>query len=229
MKKDRTIWVSLAAIIFVGIFWCGTWSMLPKWGGGSYKRASYIGEMFGAVTALFSGLAFVGVAVAAYSQHRLWKQEREKNESECLPIFRVHTDRQNDPPVETRSNNSKILILINYGKEVYDIAIEVCSSGNYSGPEIIGTWRKCEKHEFIIDPKEGSITAPTIEKISVSFTTIVGQRRSVVFNEKSVLPFDKYIKSYPIRDRNGRIGSGRVVSRLFTNWKANRCGQATDE
>ena len=62
--KPRT-WIAVAVFIIAASLWIGNW--IYGIGLGPAERGSF-GDMFGAVNALFSGLAFVGVIYAVILQ-----------------------------------------------------------------------------------------------------------------------------------------------------------------
>jgi hypothetical protein len=65
-------------VAFVGVF--GTWLFSPwflRWLHGDYQGAGSFGDSFGALTSLFTGLAFVGLIVTLRQQKRQIEMQRE--------------------------------------------------------------------------------------------------------------------------------------------------------
>jgi hypothetical protein len=73
MKKDSTI-VLLAGFVVI-IFWLGTWLLL---GSKPNEVRGTFGDMFGAINALFSGFAFIGVVYAILMQRTELSLQREE-------------------------------------------------------------------------------------------------------------------------------------------------------
>lgn len=72
MKKRYIVTV---IILIIGL-WLGSWYFIPKWYGGNLEAGTF-GDMFGAVNALFSGLAFVGLIYTILVQREELKEQRK--------------------------------------------------------------------------------------------------------------------------------------------------------
>ncbi|MGG0822279.1 hypothetical protein ABE099_05325 [Paenibacillus turicensis] len=66
MKKR---YIVLIVMLIVGL-WLGSWYFIPRWYGKEVLEAGTFGDMFGAVNALFSGLAFAGLIITIVLQRR---------------------------------------------------------------------------------------------------------------------------------------------------------------
>ena len=77
MKKDkRWIWIAFGLILIVFIIWGGFWYALNR----NPERGTF-GDMFGAVNALFSGMAFVGIIIAILMQREELELQRKELEA----------------------------------------------------------------------------------------------------------------------------------------------------
>lgn len=70
-------WMFVFAVVAVVILWAGS-GFLIHWLAGPDQGRGTFGDMFGAVNALFSGLAFCGLIFAIYMQHEELKLQREE-------------------------------------------------------------------------------------------------------------------------------------------------------
>lgn len=112
--------LSLAAKLFTGIavaviilglwgfalirvaarYWMGTWDP-------SGTELGQLGDLFGGVNALFAAFAFVGVAIAAFYQHKTFKLQTEQNVRQAFePLFFMLLDRQTPPTLLTAKFDS---------------------------------------------------------------------------------------------------------------------------
>lgn len=87
------LWVlwGLLIIRIVGKYWMGTWSP-------DGQQLGQIGDLFGGVNALFAAFAFVGVAIAAFYQHKTFKLQADQNVRQAFePLFFMLLDRHSPP------------------------------------------------------------------------------------------------------------------------------------
>lgn len=72
-------------------YWMGTWDP-------NGSELGQIGDLFGGVNALFAAFAFVGVAIAAFYQHKTFKLQTEQNVRQAFePLFFMLLDRHVPP------------------------------------------------------------------------------------------------------------------------------------
>jgi hypothetical protein len=104
--KKTSIWLSrlkwpaalvgLAVFVFGGWYAWGTYGV--SWFAAKLKLAGVdkdsmtilgqMGDVFGGINALFAALAFAGVAIAAFSQHKTWQlAERQHTQQAFEPLF----------------------------------------------------------------------------------------------------------------------------------------------
>lgn len=80
MIKDNDgnkIWILFSSISGVLILWFGSyWVIELKFS--NYEQKGQIGDMFGAINSLFSGLAFAGLIYAIYLQNKEIKLQKEE-------------------------------------------------------------------------------------------------------------------------------------------------------
>ena len=76
-KKKNFLFIGILSFLAVIILWLASWffvyNHLPVWS----ERGAF-GDMFGAVNALFSGLAFAGILIALYMQKHELELQREE-------------------------------------------------------------------------------------------------------------------------------------------------------
>ncbi|TGN13481.1 hypothetical protein [Leptospira bandrabouensis] len=76
-KDSNKIWILFLSISGVLILWFGSyWFIELKFS--NYEQKGQIGDMFGAINSLFSGLAFAGLIYAIYLQNKEIKLQKEE-------------------------------------------------------------------------------------------------------------------------------------------------------
>lgn len=95
MKRHIVFGSVVAAII---ILWGSSWYFIPQWYDKTSLEAGTFGDMFGAVNALFSGLAFAGLIYTITVQRQELSLQREaiKMQTEELRMQREETARSAD-------------------------------------------------------------------------------------------------------------------------------------
>jgi len=73
------LWLIALAVCLVGLLWGASWYFIPRCLSTWQERGTF-GDMFGAVNALFSGLAFAGVIIAVMLQSKELRLQREELE-----------------------------------------------------------------------------------------------------------------------------------------------------
>ena len=104
-------WIVIAGAVsvFVVGLWFLSWALISQ-GLGSPNSPENFGDMFGAINALFTGLAFAGVIVAIFMQREDLKlQQRELTES------RKAQEDQVKALVIAAQINANVAMLANYG------------------------------------------------------------------------------------------------------------------
>ena len=81
-QKESSIWPWIAIFVSAGagvvILWLISWALITRQFGENPMGPGEFGDMFGAVNALFSGLAFAGVILAILLQRQELKLQREE-------------------------------------------------------------------------------------------------------------------------------------------------------
>lgn len=95
MRRQVIFGIVVAAII---LLWGASWYFIPQWYDKTALEAGTFGDMFGAVNALFSGLAFAGLIYTITVQRQELSLQREAIEmqTEELKIQREETARSAD-------------------------------------------------------------------------------------------------------------------------------------
>lgn len=95
MKRHIIFGFVVAAII---LLWGSSWYFIPQWYDKQDLEAGTFGDMFGAVNALFSGLAFAGLIYTITVQRQELSLQREaiKMQTEELKLQREETARSAD-------------------------------------------------------------------------------------------------------------------------------------
>ena len=111
MHVPMRLWIMLAIIGVIGI-WIASWFFICKYIEGIDERGMF-GDMFGAVNALFSGLAFAGLIVTLLYQKEELKLQREElaQTREELKSQRVEFEEQNKTLKRQRFENTFFNIL----------------------------------------------------------------------------------------------------------------------
>lgn len=106
MHVPMRLWIMLAIIGVIGI-WIASWFFICKYIEGIDERGMF-GDMFGAVNALFSGLAFAGLIVTLLYQKEELKLQREElaQNREELKGQRVEFEEQNKTLKRQRFENT---------------------------------------------------------------------------------------------------------------------------
>ncbi|MCW7460139.1 hypothetical protein ND856_18740 [Leptospira bandrabouensis] len=76
-KSDSKLWILILAVIFVIIAWYGSYWVIEK-NYNEYPVKGQIGDMFGAINSLFSGLAFAGLIYTIYLQRVQLELQRKE-------------------------------------------------------------------------------------------------------------------------------------------------------
>lgn len=80
-KSDSKLWILILAVVFVIIAWYGSYWIIEK-NYNEYSVKGQVGDMFGAINSLFSGLAFAGLIYTIYLQRvQLELQRKELEET----------------------------------------------------------------------------------------------------------------------------------------------------
>jgi Putative phage abortive infection protein len=96
------LWLAWAIVGIRFAYWAWTGEWLP-WRalaepGTAISRLGQIGDLFGGVNALFAAFAFVGVAIAAYYQHKTFVLQSEQSTRQAFePLFFKLVDRHEPP------------------------------------------------------------------------------------------------------------------------------------
>ncbi|GIO36219.1 hypothetical protein J41TS12_10800 [Paenibacillus antibioticophila] len=100
MKKR---YIVLVVMLIVGLWLC-SWYFIPKWYGKEGLEAGTFGDMFGAVNALFSGLAFAGLiyTIAVQRQELSLQRKSIEMQTEELKMQREETARSANELEEQR-------------------------------------------------------------------------------------------------------------------------------
>jgi len=81
-KKESNPWkwvaIAISAIVIVITLWLLSWPAITGYLGKNPDTAGTFGDMFGAVNALFSGLAFAGIILAVLMQQEELKIQRKE-------------------------------------------------------------------------------------------------------------------------------------------------------
>lgn len=77
-KKDWSVWIFLSAILSIFILWLGFWWWINRHIPNNEATRGQFGDKFGAINALFSGLAMAGVFTAVLLQRKELKQTQEE-------------------------------------------------------------------------------------------------------------------------------------------------------
>ncbi len=99
VKKDKVEQLGLGAVIWIGIFTCACWVINLYYGLSlDVNRRGIFGDMFGAVNALFSGFAFIGVVYAVVLQRKELSISRAEiaNSKEIFEQQSFQLQKQND-------------------------------------------------------------------------------------------------------------------------------------
>jgi hypothetical protein len=75
LKKSPNFWI-VFWIILVTLIWSISWWLITRFGGFCEEQAGSFGDSFGAVNALFTGLAFAVLIYTIYQQQRQFSLER---------------------------------------------------------------------------------------------------------------------------------------------------------
>ena len=83
------LWLLWAFAFIRIVLWYWTGSSIPKGADGTQlAQLGQIGDLFGGINALFAAFAFVGVALAAYYQHKTFKLQAEQHVRQSFePLF----------------------------------------------------------------------------------------------------------------------------------------------
>lgn len=78
-KTESNPWIFIFAVIFVISAWCGSYWFIEK-NYNDYSVKGQVGDMFGAINSLFSGLAFAGLIYTIYLQRVQLELQRKELE-----------------------------------------------------------------------------------------------------------------------------------------------------
>jgi len=172
------IWV-LSAVLIVYV-------LLPAEDGAWALRGQF-GDMFGAVNALFSGLALTAIAITVYLQYRDLKEQGEvlKKQSELLE-FQLQREEHLvtqyiDGQPASRSSEIKSIFVTNYGERIVNIDIKLIEpdSGLKIQPTKIPRLKMDEHFELhILGYKDNQCPEA---KIEFNFINYLGKRDKSVF------------------------------------------------
>lgn len=157
MKKK---YIVLVVMLIVGLWFC-SWYFIPKWYGKEGLEAGTFGDMFGAVNALFSGLAFAGLiyTIAVQRQELSLQRESIEMQTEELKLQRQETARSANELEDQRKlmNFQIVLNTLNGMLSTKKEAQRTASSGNRDSVlafrDVIinknnASWIERERHDF---------------------------------------------------------------------------------
>lgn len=124
-EKSISAWHIWGLVLFVLIGWSANIFLVPRFYGNPEDAAAF-GDMFGAVNALFSGLAFVGVVVAILLQRKELELQRKELESTRLELEgqKLQLEEQNATLRKQSFENTYFQLLKLYNDLVASIDIE---------------------------------------------------------------------------------------------------------
>lgn len=101
MRRHVIFGIIVTAII---VLWGSSWYFIPKWYDAQSLEAGTFGDMFGAVNALFSGLAFAGLiyTITVQRQELALQREAIEMQTEELKLQRIETARSADQSEEQK-------------------------------------------------------------------------------------------------------------------------------
>jgi len=137
--KPKIIIISLLALVIISILWYFNLSYLQD--KGTDDRGTF-GDMFGAVNALFSGLAFAGIIITIYYQSfelKLQRKELELTRNE-MELTRNEFVTQNDTIRIQRFENTFFQMLNLYNNQVESMKLTI-ESNKYEGKSVFDGFR----------------------------------------------------------------------------------------
>ncbi len=142
-----TLWILGLVVIF--ILWIGTYYYLSVCRTDlSWNEKGSIGDSFGAVSALFSGLAFLAVIITIYLQSRSLRESKANTdlqnfENKFFQLVRVHQDILDGIEAHQTAGTNQIIVRGRqriyqiYGEFVQDLAAEIHKTPNVDSSELI--------------------------------------------------------------------------------------------
>lgn len=119
MTCNRAVFLSLAIIVFLLLWWCIPVAIAHYFG--NYTYAGAFGDIFGTVNALFSGLALFAVVGTLFLQLQELKSEREHR-------HRLEEDERTS--IETAANTAKLQAVTSLASHYYRMMEDANANGN---------------------------------------------------------------------------------------------------
>jgi len=122
LSKTKSIFSAVGVFLFVIVLWLASWYFIT--GYIPHKDWGQFGDMFGAVSALFSGLAFAGIIITIYLQSRELKLQRLELEQtrEELRGQKEQLRKQNET-MELQKFENTFFQLLKYHNEILQLFV----------------------------------------------------------------------------------------------------------
>lgn len=152
--KNNIKRISITSIIFVVGSWLATYFWVYNFGGFTIKNAAELGDAFGGLNTLFSGLAFIGVIYAILLQQEelgLQRQELEETRKELKKAAEAQKEQVDNQIIGARlqalnslyesSNGSA---KAEYLSDIEDILERLNSNEIYNSYKVEATYKLCK-------------------------------------------------------------------------------------
>lgn len=217
-KETAKTWILYLMIVIVILLWASSYFIILKYfnaeGIKSFGNAGSFGDMFGAVNALFSGLAFAGLIYALYMQRKELRLQREELalQRKELELTRGELNEQNITLKCQRFENTFFHMLSLHNELVESCTYEFYSpnelktiSGRNAISNIYSDFqRRCETMEKRLTAGKMKITPEHINKEYMEFYK--GEQHNLGHYFRNMYNIVKFVKNSSISEK-----------RLYTN------------